>query len=67
MLRTTLLPGLVGAVAHNHARRQLRDRRVGIGHVFLPPPDGQTLPDEREHLAVVLAGRARRRPQSRSG
>ena len=25
--------------------------------MFLPPPEGQTLPDEREHLAVVLAGR----------
>jgi phenylalanyl-tRNA synthetase beta chain len=57
VLRTALLPGLVGAVAHNHARRQLGVSMWEIGHVFLPPPDGQTLPDEREHLAVVLAGR----------
>jgi phenylalanyl-tRNA synthetase beta chain len=57
VLRTALLPGLVGAVAHNHARRQLGVGMWEIGHVFLPPPEGQTLPDEREHLAVVLAGR----------
>jgi phenylalanyl-tRNA synthetase beta chain len=57
VLRTALLPGLVAAVAHNHARRQLSIGLWEIGHVFLPPPGGQTLPDEREHLAVVLAGR----------
>ena len=45
------------AVAHNHARRQLGIGVWEIGHVFLPPPDGQVLPDEREHVAVVLAGR----------
>ncbi|MCU1369065.1 MAG: pheT [Ilumatobacteraceae bacterium] len=56
VLRTALLPGLVAAVAHNHARRQLGIGVWEIGHVFLPPPEGQTLPDEREHLAVVLAG-----------
>ena len=57
VLRTALLPGLVAAVAHNHARRQLGIGIWEIGHVFLPPPDGQVLPDEREHVAVVLAGR----------
>jgi phenylalanyl-tRNA synthetase beta chain len=57
VLRPALLPGLVAAVAHNHARRQLGVGLWEIGHVFLPPPDGQLLPDEREHVAVVLAGR----------
>jgi phenylalanyl-tRNA synthetase beta chain len=57
VLRTALLPGLVAAVAHNHARRQVGIGVWEIGHVFLPPPGGQVLPDEREHLAVVLAGR----------
>ncbi|QXC61906.1 phenylalanine--tRNA ligase subunit beta [Aquihabitans sp. G128] len=57
VLRTALLPGLVAAVAHNHARRQLAVGLWEIGHVFLPAPDGQVLPDEREHAAVVLAGR----------
>ncbi|MCB0958168.1 MAG: hypothetical protein KDB04_01430, partial [Acidimicrobiales bacterium] len=31
-----------------------------IGHVFLPAPEGQVLPDEREHVAVILAGREAR-------
>lgn len=57
VLRTALLPGLVGAVSRNHARQQLSVGLWEIGHVFLPAPDGQVLPDEREHLAVVLAGR----------
>lgn len=58
VLRTALLPGLVAAVARNHARRQLGVGLWEIGHVFRPPPAGQLLPDEREHVAVVLAGRA---------
>lgn len=57
VLRTALLPGLVAAVAHNHARRQLGIGVWEIGHVFGPAPEGQLLPDEREHVAVVLAGR----------
>ncbi len=62
LLRTAVLPGLLKAVAFN-AGHGLPD--VGlfeIGHVFLPPPAGQTLPDEREHLAVVLAGTVFRLP-----
>jgi phenylalanyl-tRNA synthetase beta chain len=57
ILRTALRPGLMAAVAHNHARRQLGVGLWEIGHVFLAPSPGQLLPDEREHLAVVLAGR----------
>ena len=56
VLRTALLPGLVAAVAYNAARRQTGVRLFEIGHVFRLPPAGQVLPDEREHLAVVLAG-----------
>ncbi|MEW6473336.1 MAG: phenylalanine--tRNA ligase subunit beta [Actinomycetota bacterium] len=62
LLRPAVLPGLLKAVAFN-AGHGLPD--VGlfeIGHVFLPPPAGQTLPDEREHLAVVLAGTVFRLP-----
>jgi phenylalanyl-tRNA synthetase beta chain len=57
-----VLPGLLRAAAFN-AGHGLPD--VGlfeIGHVFLPPPAGQTLPDEREHLAVVLSGTVFRLP-----
>lgn len=56
ILRTALLPGLVGAVAHNHARRQFGVGLWEIGHVFLPPPEGRVLPDEQEHLGVIIAG-----------
>ncbi|HZI39754.1 MAG TPA: phenylalanine--tRNA ligase subunit beta, partial [Acidimicrobiia bacterium] len=62
LLRPAVLPGLLKAVAFN-AGHGLSD--VGlfeIGHVFLPPPAGQTLPDEREHLAVALAGTVFRLP-----
>jgi phenylalanyl-tRNA synthetase beta chain len=62
LLRPAVLPGLLKAAAFN-AGHGLPD--VGlfeIGHVFLPPPAGQTLPDEREHLAVVLAGTVFRLP-----
>jgi phenylalanyl-tRNA synthetase beta chain len=62
LLRPAVLPGLLRAVAFN-AGHGLPD--VGlfeIGHVFLPPPAGQTLPDEREHLAVVLTGTVWRLP-----
>ena len=57
ILRTALLPGLVAAVGRNHARRQLAVGLWEIGHVFLPPPADHLLPDEREHVAVILAGR----------
>jgi phenylalanyl-tRNA synthetase beta chain len=63
LLRPAVLPGLLKAAAFN-AGHGLSD--VGlfeIGHIFLPPPAGQTLPDEREHLAVVLAGTVFRLPQ----
>jgi phenylalanyl-tRNA synthetase beta chain len=62
LLRPAVLPGLLRAAAFN-AGHGLPD--VGLfelGHVFLPPPAGQTLPDEREHLAVVLAGTVFRLP-----
>ncbi|HEY4377814.1 MAG TPA: phenylalanine--tRNA ligase subunit beta [Acidimicrobiales bacterium] len=57
VLRTSLLPGLVAACAHNATRRQAGIGLWEIGHVFRVPPAGQVLPDEREHVAVLLAGR----------
>ena len=62
LLRPAVLPGLLKAAAFN-AGHGLPD--VGlfeIGHIFLPPPAGQTLPDEREHLAAVLSGTVFRLP-----
>ncbi len=57
VLRPSLLPGLVQATALNAARRRPGVALFEIGHVFGVPPPGQVLPDEREHLAVLLAGR----------
>ncbi len=56
VLRTSLRPGLLKAVAYNHSHRNERVRLFEIGKVFLPSLPGEVLPDEREALAVVLAG-----------
>ncbi|MGH9275245.1 MAG: phenylalanine--tRNA ligase subunit beta, partial [Acidimicrobiales bacterium] len=57
VLRTSLLPGLVGAVAYNWSHRNAGVRLFEIGHTFNRPtsPDAE-LPDEREVLGAVLAG-----------
>jgi len=57
VLRTSLLPGLVGAVAYNWSHRNHGVRLFEIGHTFQRPtePDAP-LPEEREVLAVVLSG-----------
>lgn len=60
LLRTSLRPGLLAAVAHNAAHRNPSVRLFEVGRVFLPPeggPDGgNVLPAEPEHLALILAG-----------
>ena len=55
MLRTSLRPGLLKAVAYNESHRMTGVSLYEIGHAY-PPGDGQ-LPDEFEALCVVLAGR----------
>ena len=57
ILRPSLLPGLLRALVTNANHRRPDVALFEIGHVFLPPPDGERLPPEPEHLAVVLAGR----------
>jgi phenylalanyl-tRNA synthetase beta chain len=59
VLRTSLLPGLVKALATNAARRNTGVALWEIGHVFRPRPaaDAEPLPDEREVLGVALGGR----------
>lgn len=56
VLRASLLPGLLRAVAFNAGHRTSGVRFFEIGHVFRPPVPSEPLPDEREVLAVVLAG-----------
>ena len=66
VLRQSLLPGMLGALAFNADRRQGEVRLFEVGHVF-PPPDpervagalarsGTTVIAERDVLAVALAG-----------
>lgn len=55
VLRTSLRPGLLRAVAFNESHRRPEVSLFEIGHVY--PPGSNELPDEREFLAVVLAGR----------
>ena len=57
VLRTSLLPGLLKVIAYNLGHRQPRIELFELGHVFRRPSDGDALlPDEREHLAVAVAG-----------
>ena len=55
VLRTSLRPGLLKAVAFNESHRRPEASLFEIGHAY-PPGDGE-LPAEYEELAIVLAGR----------
>lgn len=55
VLRPSLRPGLLRAVAFNRSHRRTGVALFEIGHVY--PPGSGELPDEYEGLGVVLAGR----------
>ncbi|MGE3619610.1 MAG: phenylalanine--tRNA ligase subunit beta [Acidimicrobiia bacterium] len=58
ILRTSLRPGLLAALAYNASHRNLGVGLFELGHVFARPEDpAAELPDEREHLGVAWAGR----------
>src|SRR5215210_1769145 len=57
ILRPSLLPGLLRALAANAGHRRPEVGLFEIGHVFLPPPSGEQLPVEPEYLAVALGDR----------
>jgi phenylalanyl-tRNA synthetase beta chain len=54
VLRTSLRPGLLKALAYNASHRRTGIALFELGHVF-PPGQGQ-LPEEHEAVAMVLAG-----------
>jgi phenylalanyl-tRNA synthetase beta chain len=58
VLRTSLRPGLLKAVAYNASHRNPDVRLFELGRVFRRPPPGgeQRLPDEPEELAIALGG-----------
>ena len=55
VLRTSLRPGLLKAVAFNESHRRPGVSLFEIGHVYVPGTGD--LPDEHESLGIVLAGR----------
>ncbi len=61
-LRPSLLPGLLAAAAYNASHRQADLALFEIGRTFRRPPvapgaEADRLPDEREELGILLAGR----------
>ena len=58
VLRTSLRPGLLAALAYNASHRNPDVSLFEVGHVFRVPPDIERgrLPDEREILGVALGG-----------
>lgn len=62
LLRTAVLPGLLKAAAFNAAHGVPDVGLFEMGQVFHAPPPGELLPDEREHVAAILAGTVGRRP-----
>ena len=53
VLRTSLRPGLLAAIAYNRSHRRTSIRLFEIGRVY--PPSTAELPDEHEVLTVVLS------------
>jgi phenylalanyl-tRNA synthetase beta chain len=62
VLRPVILPGLLKAAALNVGHGLADLALFELGHVFRAPHDGEVLPDERDHLAVLLTGSMLRAP-----
>ncbi len=62
VLRPSLMPGVLRAVAHNAAHGNPDVALFELGRVFAPPAAGETLPVERLHLAATRSGRVLRTP-----
>ena len=58
VLRTSLLPGLVGSVATNAAHRNTGVSLFEVGHCYALPAPGTPMPREWNELGVALAGRS---------
>lgn len=56
VLRTSLLPGQLKAIAYNQSHRSGPLRLFEVGNVFVPSAEDQLLPDEHEMLGIALAG-----------
>jgi phenylalanyl-tRNA synthetase beta chain len=56
VMRTTLLPGLLEALARARRHGERGARLFTVGKAFLAPDAGESLPFEQRGLAVVMAG-----------
>jgi len=56
VMRASLRPGILKTLAYNASHRLHSLGVFEVGHVYRRPDGDQPLPDEREHLAVALAG-----------
>jgi len=56
VLRTSLLPGLLKALAYNASHRNTGVALFELGHIYRPPLDGELLPDEREMVGAAMSG-----------
>jgi phenylalanyl-tRNA synthetase beta chain len=56
LLRPSLLPGLLASIAYNESHRQPRASLFEVGKTFRRPAPAEQLPDEREMVAVAVAG-----------
>jgi phenylalanyl-tRNA synthetase beta chain len=59
LLRTTLVPGLLGALRHNQSYQVMDLRLYEVGMIFLCR-EGQDLPEERPLVAGILSGQRAR-------
>lgn len=59
LLRTTLVPGLLGALRHNQSYQVMDLRLYEVGMIFLCR-EGQDLPEERPTVAGILSGQRAR-------
>lgn len=57
VMRASLRPGILKTLAYNASHRIHGLSVFEVGHVYRRPAEVQPLPEEREHLAVALAGR----------
>ncbi len=64
VLRTSLRPGLLAAVARNTARGNPDLALFEMGAVFSAPSDGHLLPTERTMIAGLRAGQLRTAPRN---
>jgi phenylalanyl-tRNA synthetase beta chain len=58
ILRSSLRPGLLAAVAYNRSHRNSPIALFELGTVFSAPEGGDVLPREPEHLALAMADRS---------